>query len=348
MAQGITANFGTDTLVIPYNGQRPLPSVSPWPASRPAGRSWRARAVQPGVTARTRSPPPTRSSSSRRGMGARIVPGVRLDYTSTRRDAVDLAPRFVAAAGHDGGYPRTTLKGGVGVFYEPPQPQDADKVFGQPASRRNRGVAVRRRRRAGVHPEHRGLARGLLQAARNLVDHRILERGARQGHRARDAHPLQAEQALLRLGRVHAVARTREDPPDYVEHLYEYDQTHILTVLGSYKLGTAGSSAHASGSSSGNLYTPSTYGFYDENAGSYLAIPAYPPNGAAPAALPPARHPRRQDVEIQTGQFGTYLDVQNVYNQDNPEGVSYNFNSTRNTYANGLPFLPSLGLRGEF
>jgi hypothetical protein len=41
------------------------------------------------------------------------------------------------------------------------------------------------------------------------------------------------------------------------------------------------------------------------------------------------------------------VDIQNVYNQGNAEGLSYNYNYTKREYVTGLPFLPSLGLRGE-
>ena len=37
----------------------------------------------------------------------------------------------------------------------------------------------------------------------------------------------------------------------------------------------------------------------------------------------------------------------NVYNNNNVAGISYNYNSTRSSYANDLPILPSLGLRVE-
>jgi hypothetical protein len=47
-------------------------------------------------------------------------------------------------------------------------------------------------------------------------------------------------------------------------------------------------------------------------------------------------------------QLSAYLDVQNVYNQGNVEGTSNNYNFTQTTYATGLPFLPSLGMRAEF
>ena len=45
--------------------------------------------------------------------------------------------------------------------------------------------------------------------------------------------------------------------------------------------------------------------------------------------------------------LSAYLDVQNTYNQGNVEGVSYNYDYTRSTFAQGLPLLPSLGVRGE-
>ena len=46
-------------------------------------------------------------------------------------------------------------------------------------------------------------------------------------------------------------------------------------------------------------------------------------------------------------QLGVYADVQNVYNAANVEGISYNFNYVKQSYITGLPFLPSIGLRGE-
>lgn len=43
-----------------------------------------------------------------------------------------------------------------------------------------------------------------------------------------------------------------------------------------------------------------------------------------------------------------YLDVQNAYNHQNVEGVSYNFNYSQSMQLTGLPIIPSLGLRGDF
>jgi hypothetical protein len=46
--------------------------------------------------------------------------------------------------------------------------------------------------------------------------------------------------------------------------------------------------------------------------------------------------------------LSAYLDVQNAYNSQNVEGIVYSFDFTNRQYVTGIPFLPSIGLRGEF
>jgi hypothetical protein len=43
-----------------------------------------------------------------------------------------------------------------------------------------------------------------------------------------------------------------------------------------------------------------------------------------------------------------YLDIQNVYNRANPEGLQYNFDFSDSRRQQGLPILTILGVRGEF
>jgi len=61
--------------------------------------------------------------------GTRIVPGVRLDYAKETR-AWDVQPRVVVRQDLKRDFPRTTLKGGMGRFAQPPQPQETNRVFG--------------------------------------------------------------------------------------------------------------------------------------------------------------------------------------------------------------------------
>ena len=43
-----------------------------------------------------------------------------------------------------------------------------------------------------------------------------------------------------------------------------------------------------------------------------------------------------------------YLEILNVYNAANAEGVQYNYNFTQSQTVSGIPFFPNLGVRGEF
>ena len=51
--------------------------------------------------------------------------------------------------------------------------------------------------------------------------------------------------------------------------------------------------------------------------------------------------------KFKSWQLSFYVDIQNVYNHGNTEGLSYNYNYTKREFVTGLPFLPSIGLRGE-
>ena len=46
--------------------------------------------------------------------------------------------------------------------------------------------------------------------------------------------------------------------------------------------------------------------------------------------------------------FTAYLDLQNAYNRANPEGYSYNFDSSEKRIRSGLPIIPIIGVKGEF
>ena len=84
----------------------------------------------------------------------------------------------------------------------------------------------------------------------------------------------------------------------------------------------------------------------DVRTGSYQ--PLY---GAINSDRNPFFH--RLDVRVQkrwdVGDVGLtlYLDIQNVYNATNREGIVYSYDYSQTSDLPGLPILPSLGLRGE-
>ena len=97
----------------------------------------------------------------------------------------------------------------------------------------------------------------------------------------------------------------------------------------------------------GNPYTPVIGAYYDVNSDAYVPHPR-------PGLLGAARPFNQLDVRFdKTWTFhrwslSLYLDMQNLYGASNPEGYQYNYDFTQRAPVSGLPFLPVLGIRGDF
>ena len=346
LGTGVTMNNGIDLLYDPYKIDVRFP-----PPTRPG--------QPPGGPGLSRPPLTTTDSDAiyRPGLysefeitpwrGGRIVPGARLDYSKDTK-SWDFGPRVVARQDLTRGFPRTTLKGGVGIFYQPPQPQETNAVFGQPGLISNRAYHYD----VGMEQELNRNIEVSVDTFYKQLDRLVIQQEGNSG-----TGRVYGAEILLRYKPdarffgwlAYTLSRSvRRDTPTEPERLAQFDQTHILTVLGSYRLGRGWELGARFRLVSGNLYTPRAYGFFDENASANLSLNQYPPLGA--------RLPLFHQLDIRVDktwrytkwQLSAYLDVQNVYNQGNPEGVSTNYNFTQQTFATGLPFLPSLGIRAEF
>ena len=127
----------------------------------------------------------------------------------------------------------------------------------------------------------------------------------------------------------------RRDLPSLPERLFQYDQTHILTALGSYQFGHGIRLGARFQLVSGNLYTPSSEGAFDATIGTNLSVTSYPPYGQ--------RLPLFHELDLRLDkvwkfrrwQLSMYLDVINVYNYQAPEGQTYNYNFTQASVREG-------------
>jgi len=138
----------------------------------------------------------------------------------------------------------------------------------------------------------------------------------------------------------------RRDRPGQEWRLFDFDQTHIFTLSGTYQFPRNWSVGGTLRLVSGNPATPVNGGIYN------------PANGTAnPISLATnsVRNPlfNRFDLriekiwEFESWKLALFLDIQNLWNADNPEGTIYNYNYTQSVPINGLPFIPALGIRGE-
>ena len=307
-----TRSFGAAPSAVPARAaaRRPLPQRSPPSStnvtasiSRPRLlRRARAHAVE-GEPDRPRHPARLRGRHAQVGPGAALL--VRQDLTT--------------------GFPRTTLKGAVGIYYEPPQPQETNAVFGQVGLSRNRATRIRRRDRAGVHAVRRCVDRRLLQGTRttSIVTGSLQQRdaGTPSGSRRSSAGaPTGASSAGSRTRSRAACSRTAPAQPRVPEPVRPDAHPHGHRQLPP-RQGVAGRRAlplrqrlpvHAEHATASTTRTT-------RRTSPQSAYPTEQRSGC--------RSFHELDIRVDKSwvfskwQLSAYLDMQNVYNQGNVEGT---------------------------
>ncbi|MEY3014433.1 MAG: hypothetical protein RIT45_3168 [Pseudomonadota bacterium] len=141
---------------------------------------------------------------------------------------------------------------------------------------------------------------------------------------------------------------TRVDRPGAEERPFGWDQTHIFSILGSYKLPDNWSIGGRWRYVTGNPQTGLSTAVYNEQNDTYTRVSS--------TCILCQRVPSFHQLDVRVDKtfvfdrflLGVYLDVQNAYNRGNPEGIQYNFDASLSQYSSGLPLIPSFGVRGEF
>jgi hypothetical protein len=139
----------------------------------------------------------------------------------------------------------------------------------------------------------------------------------------------------------------RQDHPGEPWHPYLYDQTNILTLLGSYILPRGFQVGARYRYVTGDPYTPITGAYFDSNIDTYTPI-----YGQSFSARLPAFNQLDLRVDktwtFDRWRIAVYLDVQNTTRATNAEAVRFNFDFTTSRPLAGLPLLPICGVRGDF
>ncbi len=161
-------------------------------------------------------------------------------------------------------------------------------------------------------------------------------------------------EALLRLRReqlfgwlAYTVSRSdRVDGPLAERRLFDYDQTHVLIAVASYRWGAWNFGGRWT-LSSGNPLTPVEGSIYLADVNVY--VPVY---GEVNETRLDAAH--QLDLRIDrlwqfdSWKLAAYLDVTNVYANPRTLGFQYNFDYSEREAIEELPVVPALGLRGSF
>jgi len=127
---------------------------------------------------------------------------------------------------------------------------------------------------------------------------------------------------------------------------FEWDQTHILSMVGSADLGAGWTLGARLRFVTGTPFTPNTGSLLDLDAGAYA-----PTSGEQYSERMPDFHQLDLRIEkewdFEAWKLAAYLEARNAYNHRSVEGVSYNYDYSERKDVEGLPILPVIGIRGE-
>ena len=298
------------------------------------------------------------TSTLRLGERLTLFPGARLTYYGLPFTRASVEPRLRAAFDVAD---NTTLKAGVGLYGQAPQPREFDAVFGNPrvglehALHTSLGVAQALPKDSTL--EVTGFYKYLWDTARPSSDLQLVngsvrpETAATTGRGYVVGGELLLRKALTRnlfAWLSYTLMRSvRRDAPGEPAYLFNFDQTHILTAIASYKLPKNWQIGARFRLISGNPYTPVIGGVFDAGDGGYIAV-----QGPRNSARLPAFH--QLDLRIDKRwiyrriSINAFIDVLNIYNHVNVERLQNAYNLQGTAPVASLPILPSIGLRLEW
>jgi TonB family protein len=289
--------------------------------------------------------------------GLKVVPGLRVDYASESAQWT-ADPRLTARLDIARRPRRTTLKGGVGAFHQPPQPFEALIPFGSASVKNNLAIHYSLGIEQELSSEVEISLEGFYKDLRGLVVGRSATSSATGGTDFANTGQGRAfgTELLARWkpgGRfsgflAYTMSRSERRLDDSRPFsIFEFDQTHILNALASYRLGRGWSVGARFRYVTGNPYTPFVGAVADLDAGAYTPIASPIANSARVAPFHSLDLRVDKTWTFSSWRLTAYLDLRNAYNRKNPEAMTYNFNYSQSQTLAGLPFLPILGLRGE-
>ncbi len=367
LGKGLTINTGLDVVAGYYDVNVRLPAA-PSPGEPPNQPFSTRNVVEQKLSGGYALPAAYFELEVAPNARAKLVPGIRVDYFNIA-NKFDFSPRINGRYALVPEYPKTTLKAGLGIYHQPPQFQEVTPPLGNPKLSTNRAIHYALGLEQDVTKRFEGSVEGFVKQLDSVVVSGANPQGSGVEYNNLGKGYVVGSEFLLKYKpdahffgwAAYTLSRSaRNLGPDAAETLVSWDQTHILTVLGSYRLGSGWEFGARFRLISGNLVTPfvcdASAESCDRNRANALfhgASGVYTPIPSASAFSERLPIFHQLDIRLdkrwtfKTWQLSTYLDIQNVYNRANVEAISYNFNYTTRQYVTGLPFLPSIGLRGE-
>jgi hypothetical protein len=287
-----------------------------------------------------------------------LLPGVRVDRFD-RTDTTVAQPRMTARWQVA---PEVALKAGAGLFVQEPQLDETNAEFGNPDLDPERAMHVSAGAEWKARPylslDVTGFYKNLWHLVSPTERTRMGDNGAMEPlvyDNGGTGHVYGAElivkhelNANLTGWITYTLSRAmRLDTDASEERLFDYDQTHILNLVASYNLPRNWMVSGRFRLVTGNPITPVVGATYNASSDRYDPIfGEVNSDREAPFQQLDLRLDKRWIYENWI--FNAYLDIQNVYNSPNSEGLSYNFDYSDSKRGTGLPLLTIFGLKAEF
>jgi hypothetical protein len=135
--------------------------------------------------------------------------------------------------------------------------------------------------------------------------------------------------------------------PDEPETPTFFDQRHVLNAVASYRFDSGWELGARLRFATGRPITPNIDGTFNGDDTEYEPLPG------------PMLSERRKvfhQIDVRAEKtwvfdyftIGAYLDIQNLLNIENVEGVNYDYRFREEAPVTSIPFLPTLGVRGQW
>ena len=293
--------------------------------------------------------------------GLLVVPGIRSEsyiYTEQARPRRDFSPRIAARWALNDAW---TLKGGTGLYHSFPSQGDPTSRFGNPE------LLGSRSHQSSVGVEWRPAPAWYLSgevfynrlSRLTVSSSKTVQRGGEQVAERLNNDGIGRVQGVELFVRrqlsdrffgwlSYTLSRSeRIDRPGEQWRPFDNDQTHVLTLIGSYQLPAGFEVGARFRYATGNPFTPVLGARRDDLSDVYI-----PYFGAVNSGRLPAFN--QLDVRVdktftfEQWTLEAFLEVLNAYNNPSVEGVTYSYDYRQRAYFSGIPLIPNLGVKGRF
>ena len=290
----------------------------------------------------------------------KLIPSLRADaYLIEGQDRFSIDPRLVVRYAADKAW---TIKGYIGEFSQPPQPEAVDARFGNPnvelehATHFGLGYEFKPDRLWSIDSEIFYIRRrNLVVFTDDLIQNddgtfsfvNFLNEGRRNslGFEVMIKREI-TERAFGWLSYTYSKSRQRNFEGDRFIPT-AFDQPHVMNAVASYKPGKGFELGARFQMASGRPDTPVIGATYDADSGTY--DPLLGPSRST-------RTPTFKQIDVRaekvwlynTWSLGLYIDIINVGNFKNVEAFEYDYRYRKSAPITSFPILPTLGIRGNW